>query len=192
MGLEDVRVYVDRVDRVGQSRTRQRAGPSAGLGGSLVDMAPTSPSSWRTFRLLLLLDNARIALFTWIPGKGEAQSAVRRSVEPFHHHHGSAVDMANNRPMQAARRPEFGMHDELALTCRVPLQTKPPSRASPQHCTDSSTWLPIPTNMLFPVRILHRACLPHSPPRYTIGHMAYLIPQVRSPGSKRGCRRATD
>lgn len=46
--------------------------------------------------------------------------------------------------------------------------------------------------MLFPVRILHRACLTHSPPRYTTGHMAYFIPQVRSPGSKRGCRRATD
>lgn len=33
--------------------------------------------------------------------------------------------------------------------------------------------------------------LTHYPPRCTIGHMAYFIPQVRSPAWKRGCR-ATD
>lgn len=48
-------------------------------------------------------------------------------VETIYHHYIPAVDMAN--AIVQACRPEIGMHDELALTCRcrISLQTKSPS-----------------------------------------------------------------
>lgn len=115
----------------------------------------------------------------------DAQANCRLFLVETIYHHLPAVDTAN--AITQACRPEIGMHDELALTCRISLQTKSPS---PQHLLQHFDYLY--SSMLFPVRVLHRACLTHSPLRYTIGHMAYFIPQVRSPGSKRGCRRATD